>query len=623
MSVQELKYFLAMRAMSQVGTKLDLVVRAQAAFQQKIPVRQDLSELEKELKNTYAKMLTEYKIPDPIKLPSNNWSEDVSLWPRVDLGKIFAFVIEKKAYGTEYIGQYKAKKAYSHFMSGFVHKIFVKLMGGDKVLLKGQVTPSQKLREDPRDVWLLCSRSGAILCAYCSCTAGFAECCNHVIAIAYKVEFANARGLIDPACTDMACSWNRNTQREVQFTKIKNATIKKHDVMKRTKRRLVQSEVKMNYDPRPVEVRDKCGERGDRLCMNVRDEQPLAVVLKCEEPPAKHGCPKPLPVIGEEIYEQREGKTEQELVKLFSERLSFSESQLKELERSTRAQAGSLAWKEQRVGCITASKIKDVCSKVEELSKSRNKAVKTTPLLSRMFKDFNLDFIPAVKYGRNHEKDARKAFAENEVKKHQNGRLLDCGLIASKSFPFIRATPDNIFICRCCDANVPVEYKCPFKIREKSVAEAYGELDFLEQVNGSIQLKRKHKYYSQVTAQTALLEAKHAFFVVWTPAGELFVEKIPFDKEHWSLLERNAILFFNGYVARVLIKQRTVYFCRSCDKPVLEPKEFDNDTENSIECSSCQLWYHWSCVNVKTNPKGDWICSICIQEEFDGDINII
>ncbi len=99
------------------------------------------------------------------------------MWPHIDLGKIFAFVIEKRAYGTEYIG----------------HKIFVKLIGGAKVLLKDQVTSSQKLRV-PCDVWLLSSRSGEILCAYCSCTAGFAECCNHVIAIAYKVEFANACG---------------------------------------------------------------------------------------------------------------------------------------------------------------------------------------------------------------------------------------------------------------------------------------------------------------------------------------------------------------------------------------------------------------------------------------------
>ncbi len=42
MSVQELKYFLEMRLMSQVGTKLDLAATAEATSQQKIPIRQDL-----------------------------------------------------------------------------------------------------------------------------------------------------------------------------------------------------------------------------------------------------------------------------------------------------------------------------------------------------------------------------------------------------------------------------------------------------------------------------------------------------------------------------------------------------------------------------------------------------
>ncbi len=90
-------------------------------------------------------MLTDYKVPYLMKLPSSNWLEDVSLWPCLDLGKIFTFIIEKKPYGAEYIGQYKAKKAYSHFMSRFVHKIVVKRIGGAKVPLKGQVTPSPKL----------------------------------------------------------------------------------------------------------------------------------------------------------------------------------------------------------------------------------------------------------------------------------------------------------------------------------------------------------------------------------------------------------------------------------------------------------------------------------------------
>lgn len=44
-------------------------------------------------------------------------------------------------------------------------------------------------------------------------SAGFGACCNHVVAAMYKVEFANEKGLIDPACTDdisdVLCYWNQ------------------------------------------------------------------------------------------------------------------------------------------------------------------------------------------------------------------------------------------------------------------------------------------------------------------------------------------------------------------------------------------------------------------------------
>lgn len=182
------------------------------------PVRRDLGSLQKELKSAYTKMLNDYEIPDPIKISDNQWKDSVSLWPRVDLGKVFSFVIGKKAFDTEYIGQYKARKAYSYFMSGFVHKIFVSKVCEEEVLLKAKVTPSQKLREDAREAWVICSKSGDVLCSYCTCTAGIGECCNHVVTILYKVEYANSKGMI-PACTYVTCSWNMSTQKDIQLKK--------------------------------------------------------------------------------------------------------------------------------------------------------------------------------------------------------------------------------------------------------------------------------------------------------------------------------------------------------------------------------------------------------------------
>ena len=141
-------------------------------------------------------------------------------------------------------------------MSGFVHKMFVSKISQEKVLLKAKVTPSQKLREAPREAWVLCSKSGDILCGYCTCTAGFAECCNHVVAILYKIEFANSKGMINPACTDVACSWNVSTQRDVQFKRIIDVEIRKHEFAKQNKKRFVQSKFTASI-PAPLSIEEK------------------------------------------------------------------------------------------------------------------------------------------------------------------------------------------------------------------------------------------------------------------------------------------------------------------------------------------------------------------------------
>ncbi len=108
-SADELKYYLAMRGLSREGSKLDLAARVLVAYEQKHPIRQDVQELEIELKQTYAKLLTDFKIPDPKQIDSKDWVDDVSKWPHIDLGKVFSYVLKKKAFESEYIGQYKAQ----------------------------------------------------------------------------------------------------------------------------------------------------------------------------------------------------------------------------------------------------------------------------------------------------------------------------------------------------------------------------------------------------------------------------------------------------------------------------------------------------------------------------------
>ena len=92
------------------------------------------------------------------------------------------------------------------------------------------------------------SKNGDVICANYSCTAGFGECSNHVVAIPYKVECANSQGLVDQACTAVACAWNKSAEKEVEPQKVKDLVLKKHHSLKPTNIHLVQTEYKRNFD---------------------------------------------------------------------------------------------------------------------------------------------------------------------------------------------------------------------------------------------------------------------------------------------------------------------------------------------------------------------------------------
>ena len=79
-------------------------------------------------------------------------------------------------------------------MSGFVDTIFVAKCPSDNKSFfpKGKVCPSQRLNEDPHEVWV-CVESRDTECrivtSWCTCTTGTTEACNHVIALLYKVNY--------------------------------------------------------------------------------------------------------------------------------------------------------------------------------------------------------------------------------------------------------------------------------------------------------------------------------------------------------------------------------------------------------------------------------------------------
>jgi len=612
LSCDELKFFLRQRAIPVGGNHADLAARALVAFEQNIQVKQSAEDLARELENEYKALLKSLDIQqDPLEM--KEWSREVSKWPKVNLGNIFSYILEKKAFSTEYLGQYKVRKAYSHFESGFVHEVVSSPTPTGNVVLYSAVTPSTKVREQPHKVWVVCKPTGEILGGYCGCTAGYSKCCNHIIAVLYKVDFANQKGYSNPSCTEVACYWNETSRKDVKPQKVKEMNFKIHKLKLSSASFPLNNSIKQDFDPRPLAMRVLSDEGKESFLNAVRRTLPAAVINIGYSPPAEEDVPPTLEEIAEKVLATGFSKSESELASSFTELLSLNDNSIKELEKATRDQSSSFVWMQQRRGRITASNFHDVYNKVKKILRERGKEVKTkvSPLLTKLLEPKDLGNIPAIQWGKLHERDASKAFFKTVGASHSNANLYISGLFVLKSHPYIGASPDNIFVCSCCGPAC-VEYKCPYSIKDLTVQEGYHKTDFLENVNGKLQLKRTHKYYFQVQGQMALTGHQTTYFVVWTLKGQPLIEKIPFDLNLWQDVVSKLIIFFKSYVQRVLLGLRPLCYCVVCEKECLEPDEFESgENEESVQCDCCQVWFHCTCVGIDISEENIFICNNC------------
>lgn len=112
-TIGKLKDFLSARGLYCTGNKQQLVSRCFVAWESKILLRYSEQEQQSKLKTEYANRLKEANIDNPRSLKDDDWSSDVKEWPKIDLGKIFYFILSKKEQDMDFIGHYKTQKAYS------------------------------------------------------------------------------------------------------------------------------------------------------------------------------------------------------------------------------------------------------------------------------------------------------------------------------------------------------------------------------------------------------------------------------------------------------------------------------------------------------------------------------
>ena len=116
LSTAELKFYLQQRALSTSVTHSNLAARALVAIEQDTPLKVTAEHLFSSLKSDNENTLKDSGLTvDPLQLNAGEWEEDLTKWPRTHMGQIFSYSLENKTFETEYIRQYKVRKAYSFF----------------------------------------------------------------------------------------------------------------------------------------------------------------------------------------------------------------------------------------------------------------------------------------------------------------------------------------------------------------------------------------------------------------------------------------------------------------------------------------------------------------------------
>ena len=357
----QLKDYLMISGISYAGTRQEILSRAFVAWEQKSDIRMSEKELKSKLQQEYEGRLKKFSLEDPRAIGKENWQDDCTKWPRLDLGKIFSFLVENRDQEVEFVGKYKTHKAYSYFGSGFVDTIYV-LKQGNVSILKSKVTPSMSVRNCPHEVWVAIEHDTSIIkCCWCTCTAGFAQTCNHVISTLYKIEYAATLGYIDPCCTSMPCGWNKGTKRTVQPVGLMDMNISQDNRLNAEKTKSIYTEKRKQFDQQHVSSANLSA-----LFGKISMVKPGAVIFK-SLPSSPGNTSIPLSVFDLARNHISCGGEKHS----FTETLSMTRKQVEEVEKQTREQNNNPIWHEQKKGRLTSSMHHDIHTKMMTIAKTK------------------------------------------------------------------------------------------------------------------------------------------------------------------------------------------------------------------------------------------------------------
>ncbi|XP_072142334.1 uncharacterized protein [Dermacentor andersoni] len=132
---------------------------------------------------------------------------DVELLPATTQVDIINYLVLSTSYVTlQQMKVYKSLDAHNYFTSGWVRNIAAMRLQSERVIVLGEVSHSQRLREPDLKVWCLANTDGSIITAHCTCMAGAGEACSHIGAVLFAVE-TSVRLRETRTCTGRKNAW--------------------------------------------------------------------------------------------------------------------------------------------------------------------------------------------------------------------------------------------------------------------------------------------------------------------------------------------------------------------------------------------------------------------------------
>ena len=405
--------------------------------------------------------------------------------------------------------------------------------------------------------WLIAEKDGKVLAAHCNCMAGLGEVCSHVGAMLFAVEAA-VKLRDSQTVTQEKAYWLLPTG----LTKVEYKRVRDIDFTgAMTKKRKMDGEienpgeaVRMSRKSKKVpNILPPSSQEVTIFFQSLHKSGTKPAILSLINEFADDYVPqstsKQFPTVLSELYDENCLKmNKDELLNHcanIAERITVTEEQAIEVERTTQSQAKSRNWHRFRTGRVTASRLKAVCkTSIESPSENLLKSI----CYSNQAKFSN----NATRWGCSHEKEAFKKYSKEMALCHQNFTAVQSGLVINPEYPFMGASPDGITQCSCCGSGC-LEVKCPYcKRYDASLSESIDKHSCLEMVDGKLQLRKSHQYYYQVQCQLFLSRKDFCDFVVWTPK-DFHCERIETDHKLWQEASSQAFEFFKKVVLLELV----------------------------------------------------------------------